>query len=92
MRKELSKTNNSYLTFSTKSATRHVVAYLNDRLVRGESLHADSPVIAPDHIYKTGRGRNSSKDVPPDATDRQAGAESVPAEIRMEAVRAAGVL
>jgi hypothetical protein len=61
VRKELSKTNNSYLTFSTKSAIRHVVAYLNDRLVRGESLHADSPVIAPDRIYKTGRGRNSSK-------------------------------
>ena len=61
VRKELSKTNNSYLTFSTKSAIDHVVAYLNDRLVRGESLHADSPVIAPDHVYKTNRGRNSSK-------------------------------
>ena len=52
---------NSYLTFSTKSAIDHVVAYLNDRLARGESLHADSPVIAPDHVYKTNRGRNSSK-------------------------------
>ena len=61
VRKELSKTNNSYLTFSTKSAIGHVVAYLNDRLVRGESLHADSPVIAPDHVYKTNRGRNSTK-------------------------------
>lgn len=61
VRKELSKMNNQYLTFSTKSAIGHVVAYLNDRLVRGESLHGDSPVIAPDHIYKTHRGRNSSK-------------------------------
>ena len=41
VRKELSKTNNSYLTFSTKSAIRHVVAYLNDRLVRYGINHVD---------------------------------------------------
>ena len=61
VRKELSKTDNQYLTFTTMSATGHVVAYLNDRLVREESLHMDSPVIAPDHIYKTYRGGNASK-------------------------------
>ena len=61
VRRELSKTRNQYLTFSTKSAMGHIVAYLNDRLTRGEPLHGDSPVIAPNHVYKTGRGRNSSK-------------------------------
>ena len=61
VRKELSKTNNQYMTFATKSAMGHIVAYLNDRLAWGKSLHGDSPVIAPDHIYKTGRGRNSAK-------------------------------
>ena len=61
VRRELSKTRKPYFTFSTKSAMRHIVAYLNDRLVRGKSLHGNSPVIAPDHVYKTGCGRNSSK-------------------------------
>ena len=61
VRKELSKTKNQYLTFSTKSAMANIVAYLNDRLVHGESIHMDSPVIAPDHVYKTYRGANTYK-------------------------------
>ena len=38
-----------------------LVAYLNDRLAAGESLHGDSPVVAPDHVYKTNRGKNADK-------------------------------
>ena len=61
VRRELSKAKHQYFTFSTASATRHILAYLNDRLVYREPLNGDSPVIAPDYIYKTNRGRNSKK-------------------------------
>jgi len=61
VRAELSKARHRYFTFSTGAATAHILAYLNDRLAHGEPLSADSPVIAPDHIYKTNRGRNSAK-------------------------------
>lgn len=50
-----------FLRCGARSATDHLIAYLNDRLVHGEPLHGDSPVVAPDYIYKTGRGRNSTK-------------------------------
>ena len=60
VRRELSKTNHPYFTFSTSSATGYIVDYLNDRLVHGESLCANSPVIAP-NTHKTGRGKKSKK-------------------------------
>ena len=61
VRRELSKAGHQYFTFGTQSATNQLVAYLNDRLAHGEPLHGDSPVVAPDYIYKTNRGRNSAK-------------------------------
>ena len=61
VRAELSKARHQYFTFSTRTATEQTAAYLNDRLARGEPLHGGSPVIAPDHVYKTNRGRNSGK-------------------------------
>ena len=61
VRAELSKARHQYFTFTTKPATRHLLAYLNDRLAHGEPLSADSAVIAPDHTHKTNRGRNSEK-------------------------------
>ncbi len=61
VRRELSKARHQYFTFGTKSATNHLVAYLNDRLSHGEPLHGDSPVVAPDYVYKTNRGRNAAK-------------------------------
>ena len=61
VRRELSKAGHQYFTFGTRSATNQLIAYLNDRLVHGEPLHGDSPVVAPDYIYKTDRGRNSTK-------------------------------
>ncbi len=61
VRRELSKARHQYFTFLTSSATKKLVAYLNDRLASGEPLHGDSPVIAPDYKYKTNRGKNKNK-------------------------------
>lgn len=61
VRRELSKARHQYFTFSTTSATDQIVSYLNDRLSRGEPLHGDSAIVAPDCIYKTNRGHNHSK-------------------------------
>lgn len=61
VRKTLSKARHQYFTLLTNSGTKRLVAYLNDRLARGETLGADSPVIAPDYIYKTYRGKNREK-------------------------------
>ncbi|MGI0056678.1 MAG: hypothetical protein ACREAK_04810 [Nitrosarchaeum sp.] len=61
VRRELSKARHQYFTFCTNSATKKLIAYLNDRLVSGEPLHGDSPVIAPDYKYKTNRGKNQNK-------------------------------
>ena len=38
-----------------------LLAYLNDRLAKGEALTANSPVIAPDSEHKYGRGKNTGK-------------------------------
>ncbi|MCH7648566.1 MAG: hypothetical protein IIA83_08170 [Thaumarchaeota archaeon] len=61
VRRELSKARHQYFTYSTTSATKKLLAYLNDRLAFGEPLHGDSPVVAPDYEYKTGRGNNKGK-------------------------------
>ena len=61
VRRELSKAGHQYFTFSTDLATKHVLAYINDRLAHGEPLNGDSPIVAPDHIHKFARGRNSAK-------------------------------
>ena len=47
VRRELSKAGHQYFTFSTHSATKQLLAYLNDRLAHGEALNAHSPVIHP---------------------------------------------
>ncbi|KAF6247097.1 site-specific integrase [Nitrosopumilus sp. b3] len=61
VRRELSKARHQYFTFSTSSGTKKLLAYLNDRLASGEPLHGDSPVVAPDYVYKTNRGNNKNK-------------------------------
>ena len=61
VRRELSKAGHQYFTFATELATKHVLAYINDRLARGEPLNGDSSIVAPDHIHKFARGRNSTK-------------------------------
>ncbi len=45
-----------YITFGNAEAAEAIVAYLRDRLARGEALHPNSALIAPD-----GRGRTSDR-------------------------------
>jgi hypothetical protein len=61
VRRELSKKNHEYFTFITNEGGRKLLAYLNERILSGESLDPDDPVIAPDHRYRYGRGNNDGK-------------------------------
>lgn len=61
VRRTISKARHQYFSMLTESGTKKLLAYLNDRLARGETLNADSPVIAPDSEYRTYRGKNSGK-------------------------------
>ena len=65
VRRELSKAGHQYFTFSTKSATRNLISYLNRRLAHGETLNEDSPVIPPnDHDTVHGRRRSQKAFLP----------------------------
>ena len=55
VRKTLSKANHEYYTFLTDFGAKRLVAYLNDRLVSGELLTSESPVIAPFAKYVRNR-------------------------------------
>lgn len=61
VRKTLSKAGHQYFTFLTTQATKKLIAYLNDRIAKGEPISADSSLIAPDSEHRYGRGKNSSK-------------------------------
>ncbi|MEO9306697.1 MAG: site-specific integrase [Nitrososphaera sp.] len=61
VRRTISKARHQYFTFLTERGTRKLLAYLNDRLAKGERLDADSPVIAPDTSYNIYRGANQGK-------------------------------
>lgn len=56
VRRSLSKARHQYFTFLTSGGVQQVLAYLNDRLAKGDSLNASSPVIAPDIDHSYGRG------------------------------------
>lgn len=59
--KPLSKAGHQYFTFLTTQGKNRLLAYLNNRIARGEVLDLESPVIAPDSEYGTYRGENESK-------------------------------
>ena len=61
VRRTLSKARHQYFTFLSTSASRKLLAYINDRIVHGERLTRDSPLISPDTKYRYGRGRNTGK-------------------------------
>jgi hypothetical protein len=61
VRKTLSKAGHQYWTCISAGGTKRLLAYLNDRLARDEVLNAESPVLAPDYIYQSNRGRNIDK-------------------------------
>ena len=61
VRATLSKARHQYFTFLTENRTRKLLAYLNERLARGENLGQDSAIIVPDTNYKVYRGNNAEK-------------------------------
>ncbi|MDE1878742.1 MAG: hypothetical protein KGI07_09555 [Thaumarchaeota archaeon] len=61
VRRTLSKAKHQYYTFLTESGTRKLLAYLNERLARGEQLGSESPIIAPNTSYNINRGNNAGK-------------------------------
>ncbi len=58
VRRTLSKTKQGYFTYLTENGTKKLLAYLNDRLSKGEALTADSPVIARARKYIDKRQSN----------------------------------
>ncbi|MDE1862737.1 MAG: hypothetical protein KGI33_07485 [Thaumarchaeota archaeon] len=60
VRRTLSKAGHSYFTFLTGMGAKRVLAYLNDRILRGDVLAPESPVIAPSHLTRR-RGGNEGK-------------------------------
>lgn len=61
VRRTLSKAGHQYATYLSAGGTKRLLAYLNDRLASGETLNAESPVLAPDYVYRTCRGGNVGK-------------------------------
>ncbi len=61
VRKSLSKARHEYFTFLTDLGGKRLLAYLNERLVSGELLTPESPVIAPFAKYERFRGENKGK-------------------------------
>lgn len=61
VRKNLSKARHEYFTFITDLGAKKILAYINSRILGGESLGPDSPVIAPKIWHKNQRGRNNGK-------------------------------
>ena len=58
VRRTLSKADHEYYTFLTDLGAKRVLAYLNERLISGEVLLSESPVIAPFSKYPRNRGEN----------------------------------
>lgn len=61
VRKTISKARHQYFTFLSPQGTMKLIAYLNDRLGKGHTLNARSPVIAPDMDHHYGRRNNKDK-------------------------------
>jgi len=57
VRRTLSKAKHEYFTFMTDLGGKRLLAYLNQRIVDGNSLGPDSPVIAPSRLARY-RGKN----------------------------------
>jgi hypothetical protein len=61
VRRNLSKAGHSYFSFITETGAEKVLAYLNQRMIEGEVLDPESPVIAPFTKYKRFRGKNEGR-------------------------------
>ncbi|MSV26243.1 MAG: hypothetical protein EXS75_01325 [Nitrosarchaeum sp.] len=61
IRRTLSKAGHKYFSFITETGAEKILAYLNQRMIDGEILGPESPVIAPFSKYKRFRGKNEGK-------------------------------
>lgn len=61
VRNTLSKANHKYFSFITETGAQKILAYLNQRMIDGETLSPASPVIAPFAKYKRFRGNNEGR-------------------------------
>lgn len=61
VRKTVSKTRHQYFTFLTGLGAKSILAYLNERILRGETITPESPVIAPFAWYPRFRGENQGR-------------------------------
>lgn len=61
VRKSLSKARHDYFTFLTDLGAKAILAYLNERIVSGETILPDSPIISPSSEWITYRGTNNGK-------------------------------
>ncbi|SMH72023.1 conserved protein of unknown function [Candidatus Nitrosotalea okcheonensis] len=62
VRRTLSKARHQYFTFLSNVGSERLLAYLNDRMAKGEILNSESAVIAPNRDYKYGRqGKEGNK-------------------------------
>jgi hypothetical protein len=61
VRSTLSKAGHKYFTFVTETGAEKILAYLNQRMIDGETLNPQSPVIAPFSKYRRFRGKNEGK-------------------------------
>ena len=61
VRRNLSKAGHSYFSFITETGAEKVLAYINQRIIDGEVLSPESPVIAPFVKYRRFRGKNEGR-------------------------------
>ncbi len=61
VRRTLSKTGKPFFTFITDVGAKKILAYLNDRILNGDSLGPDDAIIAPLSKYTHYRGKNQGK-------------------------------
>ena len=61
VRRTLSKAGHSYFSFITETGTKRILAYINQRIIDGEILGPESPVIVPFSKYRRFRGKNEGR-------------------------------
>ncbi len=61
VRRTLSKTGQPFFTFISDIGAKKILAYLNDRILQGDSLGPDDAVISPLARYTHYRGKNQGK-------------------------------
>jgi hypothetical protein len=61
VRRTLSKAGHVYFSFITETGAEKILAYINQRMIGGEVLDPESPVIVPFSKYRRFRGKNEGR-------------------------------